>query len=308
MSGPHPASPVLHRASPRTAAISVMGAAVLFGTSATSLQLLAPDAPPASVAALRLLVGSAGLLAFVALRGGFGGLVGLWRLPSVWLMGLAVAGYQALFFLGTASTGVAIGTLISLGVAPFLAGIIGWLAREGAPGWLWAGSTVIAILGLGLLMVGSLDSGQPGGMAAAAGAGACYAMYTVLGVRLSRADHAPSAVLAASFSVGAVLLLPAVMGTTWWLTASGAAEVLWLGLVTTTAGYLLFGVGLRVLQPGHIATLTLLEPAVATLLGVVVLHEVVSATGWIGCLLILGALALLGLGEGRARRSTGVTT
>lgn len=307
MTGPNTAA-APHRASPRTAALAVMGAAVLFGTSATSLQLLAPDAPPASVAALRLLVGSAGLVAFVALRGGFAGLLGLWRLPSVWLMGLAVAGYQVLFFLGTSSAGVAIGTLISLGVAPFLAGIIGWLAREGPPGWLWAGSTVIAILGLGLLMAGGLGSGQPGGMAAAAGAGACYAMYTVLGVRLSRGAHAPSAVLAASFSVGAVLLLPAVIGTTWWLTASGAAEVLWLGLVTTTAGYLLFGVGLRALQPGHIATLTLLEPAVATVLGVAVLDEVVSAAGWAGSLLIVGALALLGLGEGRARRSRGATT
>ena len=56
-----------------------MGAAVLFGTTGTSLQLLAPDAPAPSVAAMRLLVGSAGLLAFV-----------LWRdhgaeLPRLWL-------------------------------------------------------------------------------------------------------------------------------------------------------------------------------------------------------------------------------
>jgi DME family drug/metabolite transporter len=63
--------------------------------------------------------------------------------------------------------------------------------------------------------------------------------------------------------------------------------------------YLLFGLGLKVLQPGHIATLTLLEPAVATILGVVVLAEPISATGWIGCLLVIGALALLGIAENR---------
>ncbi len=290
----------------RSAALAVMGAAVLFGTSGTSLQLIAPDAPPASVAALRLLVGSAGLIIVVCLRGYGGPLVGLWRQPLVWLMGLAVAGYQAMFFFGTTNTGVAVGTLISLGVAPFLAGIIGWMVKEGAPGWLWAASTIVAIVGLTLLMTGSLDSGDPIGMLAAAGAGACYATYTVLGVRLSRAGHAPSVVLAASFSVGALLLLPFIFGTTWWLSASGIGEVLWLGLVTTTAGYLLFGMGLRVLQPGHIATLTLLEPAVATVLGVLVLHEVVSAIGWLGCLLIFGALALLGLGEGRRRETKGV--
>lgn len=285
--------------SARTAALSVMGAAVLFGTTGTSLQLIAPDAPTASVAALRLTVGAAGLVIVVCVREGGRVLMRLWRAPLVWLMGLAVAGYQALFFFGTASAGVAVGTLICLGVAPFLAGIIGWLVREGAPGWLWAASTVVAIAGLGLLTAGSLDSGEPIGALAAAGAGACYAIYTVLGVRLSRAGHPPSAVLAASFSVGALLLLPWIIGTTWWLTPSGALEVLWLGLVTTTAGYLLFSVGLRVLQPGHIATLTLLEPAVATVLGVLVLHEAVGAIGWLGCLLIFSALALLGIGAGR---------
>ena len=294
--------------SSRTAALSVMGAAVLFGTSGTSLQLLAPDAPTPSVAALRLSVGAVGLLIFVCARGGGRTLTALWRTPLVWLMGIAVAGYQVLFFFGTSHTGVAVGTLISLGVAPFLAGIIGWLVHEGAPGWLWAGSTLVAIAGLSLLTAGSLDAGDPIGMIGAAGAGACYAIYTVLGVRLSRAGHAPSAVLAASFTVGAAILLPAIFGTSWWLTPSGALEVLWLGLITTTAGYLLFSVGLRVLQPGHIATLTLLEPAVATVLGVVVLDEVVSGAGWLGCLLIFCALALLGVGAGRRGAPMGATT
>jgi DME family drug/metabolite transporter len=58
-------------------------------------------------------------------------------------------------------------------------------------------------------------------------------------------------------------------------------------------------VGLRVLQPGHIATLNLFEPAVATVLGVVVLHEELGALGWVGCLLVLVALALLGIADGR---------
>ena len=284
-----------------------MGAAVLFGTTGTSLQLLAPDAPAASVAAMRLLVGSAGLLAFVLWRDHGAELPRLWRRPVVWAMGLAVAGYQAFFFIGTTRTGVAVGTLIALGSAPLLAGGLGWLLKEGAPGWLWAASTVIAVAGLALLMTGSLSTGDPLGMLSAAGAGACYATFTVLGVRLSRADVPPSAVLAASFSIGALVLLPAVFMSTWWMTSSGVVEVIWLGLVTTTIAYLLFGMGLRVLQPGHIATLTLLEPAIATMLGVVVLREPLSLIGWIGCLFVMGALALLGVAESRADR-TGTTS
>jgi DME family drug/metabolite transporter len=281
------------------ASLAVLAAAALFGTSGTTIALLAPDAPGPSVAAMRLLVGSLGLVAFVLWRGRRAELLGLWRRGSVWLMGLAVAGYQAFFFMGTARAGVAVGTLVSLALAPFMAGMLGWALREGAPGWVWVVSTVMAIAGVGLLMAGNLGSGDLLGTGFAATAGACYAVYTVIGVRLSRAGGDPSAVLAASFAIGAVLLLPAAVTSTWWQSPSGVAAVLWLGLGATTVAYLLFGVGLRYLQPGHIATLNLFEPAVATLLGVLVLGEALGGLGWLGCLLVFAALALLGASEGR---------
>lgn len=291
-------------------AVAVMGAAALFGTSATSIALLAPDAPGPSVAALRLLVGSAGLVAVVRWRNArlaragtpVTRLGGLWRRPAVWLMGLLVAAYQVFFFMGTARAGVAVGTIVSLALAPFLAGVLGWLLREGAPGWVWVASTVVAIAGVSLLLTGSLEADDPWGIVAAAAAGTCYAGYTVVGVRLARRGADPSAVLAASFVIGAVVLLPAVATSSWWWSATGLLAVLWLGLVTTTVAYLLFGIGLRELQPGHIATLNLLEPVVATLLGVLVVGESLSGSGWIGCLLVLGALALLGVAESRPDR------
>jgi DME family drug/metabolite transporter len=284
------------------AALAVMAAAFLFGTTGTSRALLAPDAPGPGVAAMRLLVGAAGLVAFVAWRGNLDQVRRLWHRPVVWAMGLAVAGYQAFFFIGTARTGVAVAALIALGSAPFLAGLLGWALKEGAPGWAWAVSTTLAVAGLGMLMAGSLSTGDPLGMLAALAAGACYAAFTVVGVGLTREQYPGSSVLASSFSVGALVLLPAVFLSTWWLTTGGLVEVLWLGIGTTTVAYLLFGVGLGALQPGHIATLTLLEPAVATILGVVVLHEPLSTIGWIGCLMVIGALALLGVAENRRDR------
>lgn len=287
------------------AVLAVLVAAALFGTSATTLALLAPDAPGPSVAAMRLLVGAAGLvLVVVALRGGGRDLLSLWRQPVVWVMGAAVAGYQALFFMGTVRAGVAVGTLVSLAVAPFLAGVLGWVLREGPPGWTWVVSTVIAVAGVVLLVSSNLDVEEPIGMLFALGAGACYAVYTVIGVRLARAGRSPSAVLAASFSIGAVLLLPAAVTSTWWFSWDGVAAVLWLGLVATTGAYLLFGLGLKRLQPGHIATLNLFEPVVATILGVVVLGEQLGMAGWVGTVLVLAALALLGIADRRTPRGT----
>lgn len=281
------------------AVFAVMAAAALFGTSATTMALLAPDASGPSVASMRLLVGSAGLVVVALARGRGRDLLRLWRMPLTWVMAAAVAGYQVLFFIGAQAAGVAVGTLVSLALAPFLAGVLGWLWREGAPGWVWAVSTVIAVAGVALLTGGAISTGNPWGLVASAGAGACYAVYTVIGVRLSRAGEHPGTVLAAAFAGGALMLLPFGVTSDWWHTPSGFVALLWLGLAATTGAYLLFGVGLAALQPGHIATLNLLEPVVATILGVTVVGEVLGMTGWAGCALIIVALALLGLADNR---------
>ena len=68
---------------------------------------------------------------------------------------------------------------------------------------------------------------------------------------------------------------------------------LWLGVATTTVAYVLYGYGLRSTPVATAATLTLLEPVVATLLGVMVLAERPEPISWGGVLLVLGALGLL---------------
>lgn len=275
----------------RAPVAGVLVAAALFSTSGTSKALLAPQAWPPSVAAVRLLIGAIGMVAFVLLarRRGFTRLL---RRPLVWLMAVGVAGYQAFFFVAVQRTGVAVGTLVALGAAPLMAGVLGWFAREGAPGWLWAAATAIGVIGLALLTGGGDVDGV--GVAAALLAAASYAIYTVFGARLARDGEDPSTVLTAAFVLGAVLLVPFLAQAQWVTTPSGLVLALWLGLAATTLAYLLFGLGLPVLQPGVIATLTLLEPVGATLWGVLLLGETLSVAGWAGCGIIVAALVLVG--------------
>lgn len=290
----------------RVAALSVLGAAALFGTSGTARVLLLPASPAPGVAAARLVVGGLGFVAYAGRHAeGRRALVRLWRRPVVWMMGVTVAAYQVFFFLSMARTGVAIGTLASLSFTPFMAGLLGWALKEGAPGIVWAGSTVLAVCGVGLLTLSAGDQRDIIGILFGVCAGASYGFYTVFGVRLSRAGEHPTNVLAASFSLAGLVLLPVfLVSGTWWLSWSGIALIAWLGLATTTLAYVLFGVGLRVLQPGHIATITLAEPVFATLLGVLVLGETLTAAGWLGCAVILVALGVLGLSEQRATVSS----
>lgn len=272
--------------------MAVLCAALLFGTAGTAQALLAPDAWPPSVAAVRLGIGALGLLCYAMLTSASSGVLALLRQPLVWLMALAVAGYQVFFFAGVQATGVAVGTLIALGSAPLLAGALAWAVGQGRPGGVWAASTSVALFGLAILTGGG--AARPVGIAAALAAGASYAVYTVLGARLALRGHRPTAVIAAPFALAALFLLPFWGRADWLLSGRGAVLAIWLGLAATTLAYLLFASGLPLLQPARIATLTLLEPVAAALLAVVLLSEHLSWSGWLGCALILvsvGALA-----------------
>ena len=81
--------------------------------------------------------------------------------------------------------------------------------------------------------------------------------------------------MAASFSLGALLLVPVlVLGDISWVgSGGGIAMALFLGAIPTALAYILFARGLRHLTPGETATLTLAEPLTATGLGVLALGE-----------------------------------
>ncbi len=87
------------------------------------------------------------------------------------------------------------------------------------------------------------------------------------------------------------------------LTVDGVVLVLWLGIVTTTVAYLLFGFGLARLPATTVATLTLAEPLCAALLGVGLLGERLDAAATAG-VVVLG----LGIGVLTARRRRAVVT
>jgi drug/metabolite transporter, DME family len=285
----------------------VLLSALCFGTTGTA-QALGPDATtPATVGAARVLFGAL-LLGGAAAWLGRGGrrdrpaarrasLTHAGRAPLL-AAGVAVAGYQLCFFAAVDRTGVAVGTVVALGSAPAIAGLGGRLV-DGTPlTRAWALATALGAAGVALLALGGGGAGteiDAGGVALAVGAGASYAAFTLATKRLLAAGTRDAVVMAAAFGLGAVLLLPVlVAGDSGWLfTPGGLALALWLGAVPTAAGYLLFARGLRRLTAGETATLTLAEPATATLLGAVVLGETLDAAAVGGIALIAAGLAVL---------------
>lgn len=282
------------------AVVSVLLACVLFSTSATGRAYLDFPGSSISVGAWRVFLGGIGLAAYAAIRYGTTGLRRLVRLPIVWVMALAVLAYQISFFIGAARIGVAMGTLGALATAPFFAGLLGWLVGTGKPSAVWAVSTLMGVTGLALI-TGVSEVRDNLGFFAVFISGVMYAVFTVFGVRLTRTHDVTGAeVLGAAFGIGALLSLPIVLFTSAWIdSALLVGFVLYIGLATTALGYILFGNGLTHLSPGTVSTLTLAEPVLATLMGVFILGEPMNLRGWVGCAVIIGALALLGIVESR---------
>ena len=285
------------------AVIVVLLSGVLFGTTGTAVLLSGIDASSTAIAATRLVIGSIGLVFVVCVQRTWADLVALWKRPRVFIMGAGVAAYMGFFFLAVSLGGAAVASLVSISLSPVLTGTIARLFGKPWPGRVWVYSTALAITGVVLLSAPTgVDDGTNrvlGALAAVAGS-AAYAFYTVLGAKLVDDGHHATDALAASFSIGALILLPfLVLDYERILTSTGLLVGLWLGLATTTLAYVLFGVGITHLPPGIVATMLLSEPAVATLLGVAVLGETMVPRGWIGCALIAIGLFLVGRNEQR---------
>ncbi|MEF3405381.1 EamA family transporter [Agromyces sp. CCNWLW203] len=311
---------------------AVLLAAVCFGTTGTA-QALGPEASAASVGAARILIGGGalGLIALIPIfagrrRGAVGtppvpaaGVGTRHPLPSWLVVAIGAAGvlaYQPAFFAGTAANGVAVGTVVALGSAPVITGGLDWALRRRYPGHRWAVATAIATLGVGILATATGGGGaadgtvgaDPLGLIASLGAGASYAVYTLAAKALLDRGWSGSSSMGALFGTAAVFSVP-VLATTdasWLATGPGLAMALWLGLVTTTVAYLLFGYGLGGLTPATVSTLTLAEPLTAGILGVALLGEALSAGALIGLLVLAAGIVVLATaGAGRRHRVAG---
>lgn len=245
------------------------------------------------------------------------------RVPS-WLIvavgAAGVLGYQPAFFAGTAANGVAVGTVVALGSAPVITGALDWLLHRRTPGWAWGVATAIATVGVAVLAVASSTGASeasgavaaaggpasgPLGLAASIGAGACYAVYTLAAKALIDRGWRAASSMGALFGGAALGSVPvlALSDASWLATGSGLVMALWLGLVTTTAAYLLFGYGLTGLPAATVSTLTLAEPLTAGLLAVLLLGEQLSPAAVVGLLVLAAGIVVLAASGARGGRA-----
>ena len=221
------------------------------------------------------------------------------------LTGVCLAIYQPLFFLGTARNGVAVGTVVALGSAPILAGLLEWALTRRVPVGDLDGATALATVGVVLLGFGG-EAGGAGaaptrsGLLGSVGAGASFAVIANAQRRLLDAGWDPFTVVGRDGrergrAVGARRCPSSTSRGS--RTPSGLVMALWLGFATISIAYVLFTWGLSGLTAATAATLTLGEPLTASILGITVLDERLSALALVGLAVLAAGLALLAWGS-----------
>ena len=279
----------------RAGIFAVLGAALCFGTTGTTQQLGTPGISPLAVASARLICGSVFLFIFASFQRKNRGDV---RMPLLDLIvcGAGIGMYQLTFFSAVHSTGIAIATVTALGAAPTLSALVAFVLMREKPQKSWYLGTAITILGI--VLVGTahgIASFNAKGVALAALAGFGFAIFNVV-CRRSLARGAQDIWLTATtFGVAALVSFPFLFAQSpvWILTTKGFFTVLWLGLVTTSVGYVLFMFGLKRIESSLAATVVLAEPATATILAAVVIGEKLVLQSYIGIATVaLGILYL----------------
>lgn len=278
--------------SPRNSLASITGRS--FGTiPPPALVLLGIVSVQVGAALAKNLFSEVGSLGTVALRLFFAAavLVALWR-PSLrlnrrtWTVVLSygvVLGLMNLcFYLALAR--------IPLGVAvtiEFLGPLM--VAMAGSRRWLDALWALLAAGGVFLLMEGGGDV-DLAGFLFALGAGVCWGLYILVGAALGRHSTeggglalgmAVAALVAVPFGVvdsGTALLEP-------WVLIAG----LGVALLSSVVPYSLELEALRKMPPRVFGILMSLEPAMAALVGLVVLQEALHLSQWIAVLCVVAA-------------------
>lgn len=151
----------------------------------------------------------------------------------------------------------------------------------------------LAVAGLAMLLPiwSGVEGLDPVGVAFAAFAGLCWALYIVFGKRLSHMHAGQSVAL--GMSVAALVILP------FGVTAAGAALLapsillagLGVALVSSALPYSLEMIALRHIPKRTFGVLLSGEPAVGALAGLVLLHEQLSSLQWLAIACIVAASA-----------------
>lgn len=264
---------------------ALIAASFLFGITFVVIKAAVESFPPLAFVGWRFLVGAAALFALAVPRS-----------AAVWKDGIIAGGwlfagfaFQTAGLTQTGATSSALITGLYVVFTPLLSAV--WARRLPRP-WVVVG-TVAAFIGLTLLTVGEDYHTSPGDLLTLA----CAIGFAGHIVYLSRAAlrhpvvpfTAVQLIVCAILGLGTSLVFegPTVPGSEQW------PAIALTGLGVSAGAFLLQVWAQTRVGAAITATVLTLEPVFGVVAGMIVLSERLRARGWIGALLIFGAIQLV---------------
>jgi drug/metabolite transporter (DMT)-like permease len=267
--------------------------AAIWSLSFVFMRVVAPPLGPAWTAGLRVLIGGAALVAWLALSSRDASLREHWR---AYLVIGAVNSALPFFLFAYAALSLPASYLVILNaMVPLFAVVLAAL-------FLGEPLTLAKVAGIGIGIVGvalvtgagaiAMDAAAWLAVTAALTACVCYA-GTAVYIKLRGQALPPNAIAAWSQLFAALVLLPPALAfpPSGPVTPVVVANLLGLALLCSAVAYLLYFRLIRDIGPTRTATLTLIMPAFGIVWGAVLLGESITLTMLAGAALIVAGVA-----------------
>ena len=222
--------------------------------------------------------------------------------------GVGLAVFQTAYFAAVDATGLAVGTVVTLGAGPVFIALGARLTLGERLGRGGVAAVAGALTGLAVLALGGGDATvRPSGVLIALLSAAAYSVMTLLTRKWGRdggADAAGTSLWA--FAVTSLCLLPFALAEGLLPHTTDPVRLGWLlayiAAVPTALAYALYFAGAAAVRSATVSVIMLLEPVGAAVLAVVLLGEHLTAPTLAGTLLMLGSVAGLAVAETRGAR------
>ncbi|MBW5424217.1 EamA family transporter [Streptomyces sp. BG9H] len=227
------------------------------------------------------------------------------RVRRIVVTGVALSVFQTAYFAAVEATGLAVGTVVTMGSGPVLIALGARLTLGERLGRGGVVAVVGALAGLVVLVLGGGGATvRPVGVVWGLVSAGAYAAMTLLTRRWGRDGGAGSADDTVwSFAVVALCLLP-LAGAEGLVPhtvepARVGLYLLYIAAVPTAVAYTLYFAGAAVVRSATVSVITLLEPVSAAVIAVALLGEALTVATVAGTLLMLAAVTGLAVAEAR---------
>ncbi|WP_419993057.1 DMT family transporter [Streptomyces boninensis] len=227
------------------------------------------------------------------------------RVLRLTVTGVGMALFWTAYFGAVEATGLAVGTVVTLGAGPVLIAIGARLFLREHLGRGGLAAVGCALAGLAVLVIGGdATTVKPLGIALALLSASGYASITLLTRRMGRAGGTDALQTTLwAFVIGALVLAPLAAAEGLLPHAADLGRVIvllaYVSAVPTALGYALYFAGAAVVRSTTVSVIMLIEPVSAAAIAVGLLGERLTAATLSGTVLLLAAVTALAFAEAR---------